>query len=533
MRRGSYLINRYGLLIAVVSVATATAVFLPGREYFAKGQWGLLYLLIVGLVASLSGVRPALIAAFLSFLAWNYFFIPPYNTLYVADTADWLLLFVFLVVGVIIGLQTARLRAREAEALAREREAELLNRFSAQLVSDLSVEEMAHRLIAEVNAISDAGCTALFLGRQTAGAERECITSPEATCAQSPEVTELVTWVDRQSKAIGLPTAPGGLRARGQEWPITVSHREAGAGKDRKDMFVPLQTATRQSGVLYVGERRDGNPYTFQEARLVVALAYQASVFLERTYLRSVAVQADALKEADRLKSTLVSAVSHELKTPLSSLEATLTNLLEQDMALDEAHVRQELQAVKQDLDRLGGSIDSLLDLSRLEASAWEPELGVYELGEIVGTVLSRMPERDRSRVSLSLPPDLPTIQVDFAQWVRVLEHLLRNALAYSGLGSPVRIGASVSPLEVRLWVEDDGPGIAPDERERIFSKFYRGKSSAAAPSGTGLGLAITQEIVRFHRGRIWVEDVIPHGARFVISIPKVRTTEERVVERA
>jgi two-component system sensor histidine kinase KdpD len=279
--------------------------------------------------------------------------------------------------------------------------------------------------------------------------------------------------------------------------------------------------------VLYVGEREDGTAYTFHETRLVVALAYQASVFLERTYLRSVAVQADALKEADRLKSTLVSAVSHELKTPLASLEATVSNLLEQDTHLDESQVRRELQAVKQDLDRLDSSIDSLLDLSRLEASAWGPRLDWHELGDIVGAALSRMAEQNRSRVSVSFPPDLPAIRVDFAQWVRVLEHLLRNALAYSGPGSPVRLGASFTPTEVRLWVEDEGPGVAPDERERVFSKFYRGKSAVATPAGTGLGLAITREIVRFHGGRIWVEDVIPHGARFVIAIPRTESVRE------
>jgi len=520
MRRGSPAVERYGYLIAAASVVVATAVFYPGRAHFAKGQWALLYLLIVGVVAGISGVRPALAAAFLSFFAWNYFFLPPYGTFRVHDPRDWLSLFVFLMVGVLIGIQTGRLREREAEARERERETALLNRFSAHLVSDISVEEVSRRLIAEVDGVTGARCTALFLCGDAAGS-RECISSPGADCTQSAEVTDLVAWVDRQSKAIGLPTPPSSARAQGQEWPITVSHREAGARADRKDMFLPLQTATRQSGVLYVGERADGTGYTFHEARMVVALAYQASVFLERTYLRSVAVQADALKEADRLKSTLVSAVSHELKTPLASLQATFTNLLEQDTPLADAHVRQELQAVKQDLDRLGNSIDSLLDLSRLEAAAWAPQLDWYELGDIVGAALSRVSEQDRARVSVSFPHDLPAIRVDFAQWVRVLEHLLRNALAYSGQDSPVRVGASCTPKETKLWVEDEGPGIAPDEREQVFAKFYRGKSAATVPSGTGLGLAITREIVRFHGGRIWVEDVVPHGARFVISIPR------------
>ena len=520
MRRGPHAAERYGYLIATASVVVATAAFYPGREHFAKGQWALLYLLIVGLVASLSGVRPALVAACLSFLAWDYFFIPPYGTLRVAASEDWLELFVFLVVGLVMGLQTGKLRDREAEALAREREAGLLNRFSAHLVSDISIQDMAQRLIAEATDVTGAKHAALFLPDEPSGAA-DRIASPGFDGPQAAQVAEIAAWVNRQAKAVGLPPLPSSRAAERQEWPITVSYREAGAGSDRRDMFLPLQTSTRQSGVLYVGEREDGTPYTFHEARMVVALAYQASVFLERTYLRSVAVQADALKEADRLKSTLVSAVSHELKTPLASLQATVTNLLERDTELDEAHVRAELQAVKQDLDRLDSSIDSLLDLSRLEASAWAPELEWYELGEILGTVLSRLPQRDRDRVSFTLPPDLPAIHVDFVQWVRVLEHLLRNALAYSGSQSPVRVGASSTSTEVRLWVEDEGPGIAPDERERIFGKFYRGRSAALVPSGTGLGLAITREIVRFHGGRIWVEDVAPHGARFVVSIPR------------
>jgi len=526
MRRGLPAVERYGYLIAGASVAAATGVFYPGREYAAKGQWALLYLLVVAMVASLSGVRPALAAAVLSFFAWNYFFLPPYGTLNVADPKDWLLLLVFLAVGVVMGIQTGRLRDREAEALAREREAGLLNRFSSYLVSDIPVQEMARRLVAEVRDITGARCVALFFPGETTGAA-ECIASPEADAQLPGEVTEIVAWVIRQSKAVGLPAPASSRGVESQEWPIAVSHHVAGGRADAKDMFVPLQTATRQSGVVYVGEREDGTGYTFHEARMVVALAYQASVFLERTYLRLVAVQADALKEADRLKSTLVSAVSHELKTPLASLEATLTNLLEQDAPLHESQVRTELQAVKQDLDRLGKSIDSLLDLSRLEASAWGPELEWYEFGEILGTTLSEMSQKDRDRVTFSIPPDLPPIHVDFAQWVRVLEHLLHNALSYSGADSPVRVGASSTPNEVRLWVEDEGPGIAPDERERVFAKFYRGKSAGKASSGTGLGLAITREIVRFQGGRIWVEDVVPHGARFVISIPRGQTTGE------
>jgi two-component system sensor histidine kinase KdpD len=518
VRRDPRFAERYGYLVAVVCVALATAVFYPGREHFAKGQWALLYLLIVGLVAGVSGARPALAAAVLSFFAWNYFLLPPYGTLRVADPRDWLSLFVYLIVAVAIGIQTGRLREREEEALARERETALLNRFSARLVSDAAIPEVARTLIDEVSKITQAECVALFLPDE-AGELREFAAWPGAICRRDPEVPRLVAWANRQAKAVGLP-AHRGAPGESHEWPISVSHVQAGAAEARHDLVLPLQTSTRQSGVLYIGPRADGRPYTYAEVRPVVALANQTSVFLERKHLQSVAVQADALREADRMKSTLVSAVSHELKTPLASLTATITGLLEGDLAWDEEQVRRELAAVAQDLVRLGGSISSLVDLSRLEASEWRPHLDRYEFGEILGTALSKLPPGQRNRVGVSVPEELPVIRVDFDQWVRVLEHLLGNALVYSGPDSPVRVGAEATAREVRMWVEDEGPGLSPEERQRVFDKFYRGKLAAAAP-GTGIGLAITSEIVRFHGGRIWVEDVTPHGARFVVALPR------------
>jgi len=524
MRRDPRAVERYGYLIAAVSVAAATLAFYPGRAHFAKGQWALLYLLLVVVVAGLSGVRPALAAAGLSFLAWNYFFLPPYGTFRVADPKDWLALVAFLMVGLIMGWQTGRLREREAQALAREQETALLNRLSARLVSDMSLSDVAAMFIGQVCGITHAGCVAVFLPDES-GELREFAATSAPVCPRSSEVQQLVAWVNRQAKAIGLPSHQGSA-AESRDWPISVGHLEAGARVVRPDLYLPLQTSTRQSGVLYVGERIDGRPYGYPEVRPVVALANQVSVFLERQHLQSVGRQADALREADRMKSTLVSAVSHELKTPLSSLTATVTGLLEGDLPWNEARARQELKAIEQDLVRLGSSINSLLDLSRLEASEWRPSMECYEFGEILGTALSKLPPGHRARVSVTLREDLPMIRVDFDQWVRVLEHLLGNALVYSGPDSPVRVGASATSTEVRMWVEDEGPGIPSEERERVFGKFYRGKSAATA-SGTGIGLAITSEIVRFHGGRIWTEDVMPHGARFVIALPRAGTGGE------
>lgn len=520
MRSFRSTIDRYGYVFAAVCIAVSTALFYLGRGYFAKGQWALLYLLIVGLVAGLCGVRPAILAAVLAFLTWNYFLLPPYGTFRIADPKDWLFLFVFLIVAIAMGMQTGRMREREAEALAREREMALLNEFSAHLVSDTTVFDMAEAVLNEVRKVTEAECAALFLADEQ-GELRLLHSTSETHCPTDPYVPATAEWAHRQAKAVGLPSVIKRSEA-GAAWPISVDHSQAGAGTDRRDMFLPLQTVRRQEGVLYIGERAGGLSYTQHDAMLMVAVANQAAAFLERKRFQSMAVQADALREAGKLKSTLVSSVSHELKTPVASITATITNLLEKDVEWNEANVRQELEAISDDLGRLNSSIGALLDLSRLETATWEPKKDWYELGEVVGSAMARLPQKQQTRVSFALPEDLPSIYVDFAQWARVLENLLENALSYSPAGSPVRLGASDTESAVHIWVEDEGPGVPPEDRERIFEKFYRGETAAKAPSGTGLGLAVTREIVRFHGGRIWVEDVSPHGARFVVSLPKL-----------
>ena len=508
------MIHRHGYLFAVVCVAAATALFYLGRDYFARGQWPLLYLLIIGLVAGLSGIRPALLASLLAFLAWNFFFLPPFHTLVVHDPKDWLSLVVFLIVGIVMGLQTGRMREREAEALARERETALLNEFSAHLVSDTTAAD----LTALIRRATGAEAAVLWLPGEAG--ELRSVEFPAGTpIAQDASIKEIAEWVQRECKAVGLPALSDADSAKG--WPVASGYEALGVTEPRRDLFLPLQTAARQEGVLYLAERSDGLPYSPRDAQLVVAMANQAAAFLERKGLQAIAVQADAITEADKLKTILVSSVSHELKTPLASLTATVSNLLEQDVEWGADLVRQELSAIQEDLVRLNSSIGALLDLSRLESAAWEPKRELYEFGEIVATALTRLPQQQRARVSFELPDDLPLIRVDYAQWTRVLQNLLENALSYSPGGSQVKVGARCTASEIRMWVTDEGPGIPADEREHIFDKFFRGKAAAKVPSGTGLGLAITREIVRFHGGQIWAEDIALGGTRMVISLPR------------
>jgi len=325
-------------------IAAATGMFIPLRSYFAKGQWALIYLLIVVMVGTISGFRAALLASILAFFTWNYFLIQPYHTFAVDDPKDLLSLLVFLVVGIIIGYQTGKLK-------------------------ELS--------------------------------------------------------------------------------------------------------------------------------------------------------QVKALHEAERLKTTLISSVSHELKTPLAAVNATITNLLAEEKDWDKEYTLSELKNVEDDLKRLGSSINALLDFSRLEAESWKPRKEMFELSEILGALIAQLPTPQQACLKVDLPAELPPLFVDFEQFLRLIQNLVVNALDYSGKDSKVTIRAKESGSWILVMVEDQGPGIADEEKAKIFKKFYRGRSSAKVPSGTGLGLAIAAEIVKFHNGKIWIEDIKPHGARMVVAIPK------------
>lgn len=513
--------DKSGYLFAIVCVAVATALFVPGREFFAKGQWALLYLLIIVFIASVAGFRASLVASVLAFFTWNFFFLPPYDTLIIHDPKDWISLIAFLIVGIVMGLQTSRMRIREAEALAREQETALLNRLSANLVSIASTRTMADTLLQEVLEITGATTAMLFLVETDGKISPICLHE----CAPSPEQSTLARWVLENIKAIGLPQITSLTKFGVEGWPISITPETVLPDYHDADIYLPVQSTSRVEAVLYVGKRRDQQAYSPHDARLLVSTANLIAGFLERQRLEASASKVEAIREAERLKSTLISSVSHELKTPLAAVTATITSLQEGDITWDPSTIRNELEAVTVDLSHLNDSISALLDLSRLKADAWTAKREWYEFGEILGAVLNKLNEKDRRRIILSVPEELPPLYVDFQQWARALQHLLENAFMYAQHDTPVLVGAKASPREVRMWVEDQGPGIPPAERDHIFEQFYRGAAAATAPSGTGLGLAIAAEIVRASGGRIWVEDVQPHGARFVIALPREDTT--------
>ncbi|HEY8883755.1 MAG TPA: ATP-binding protein, partial [Chloroflexota bacterium] len=267
-------------------------------------------------------------------------------------------------------------------------------------------------------------------------------------------------------------------------------------------VYTPLTIESRVEGVLVVGGRIAAEPLTSEEARFLQAFSNQLASAVQR----------------DRLKSALVSSVSHELKTPLAAIKASASTLL-QDGASDNLAVRRELtEAINREVDRLTRLVSDLLDMSRLEAGGIRPQPEWVSIADVVADVLERLEPvlRDRD-VAVNIPEETPETPLDFVLISQVLMNLLDNAARYSPSPSKIAISAEVVREQLRVSVFNEGSQIAPDDLERLFDKFYRGTISAG---GTGLGLAIARGMVEAHGGRIWAENVGRRGVAFSFTLP-------------
>jgi two-component system sensor histidine kinase KdpD len=263
-------------------------------------------------------------------------------------------------------------------------------------------------------------------------------------------------------------------------------------------------------------------PLTEEETRLLATFATQAALAVDRARLADESAQAAILRESDRAKSTLLSNVSHDLRTPLTTIRGAAESLLASDVLLDEQTRQELLTSIRDDAERLTALVGNLLGLSRLEAGSLQPEQHLYNLSEIVGSVLVRLRQQlARHQVSLVMAPEVPPVLVDYMLFEQVLVNLLDNAVKYSPEDTTITIRLRREGGQVILSVADQGPGIPRTARNRVFERFYRlpeiaGKRGA----GTGLGLAICQAVVAAHGGRIWIENGPEPGTTISIALP-------------
>src|SRR5436853_6681264 len=300
--------------------------------------------------------------------------------------------------------------------------------------------------------------------------------------------------------------------------------------------MIPLKTGAKVIGVLRLQLEDDPRHFTHEKSlgvdldRTEPETAFfwtfldQATSGIERARLRRESLQIELLRRTDALRAALLSSVSHDLRTPLSSIKAAASSLLQEDVQWDEEARRSFALAIEQEADRLNRLVGNLLDMSRIEGGALKPEKEWYPVDELIHDVLGHMqPILQGRTVVTKLPTDLPPVELDYLEMDQVLTNLIENAVRYTPPSSPIEISARVEHGHMLISVADRGPGIPPAHIERVFDKFYRvlgTQRNAATVPGSGLGLAVSKGLVEAHGGHIWVEDRPGGGSIFRFTLP-------------
>jgi two-component system sensor histidine kinase KdpD len=484
-----YRIHWVNFLWTLCSVAATTAALLLLRSRLSNQVIALLYLLPVMLSATRWGLLPALTASLLSFFAFNFFFLFPTFTFAVGNTDELLALMIFLIVAVIISQAVASANMHAIQAEARERESATLYALSRVLEEQTGLEDAlgsVTRMIAE--AFPVAGCEILVGSEENATASR-------------------ARWM----------TEPGAVA------PPEPARGEGGRAGPARTMEIPLAARQAVVGVLRL-HLRDGDPPPDAAAmRLLTTFAAQAGLFIERSKLARQAGRAQLLEESDRLKSALLSSVSHDLRTPLAAIKASATVLLQEDAALDPTTRSDLLAGINEETDRLNHLVGDLLDQSRIEAGALRLKRDWCDMDELIRAVVRRLGSAlEVFRVQLDLPADLPLVFADYVQVDRVISNLLDNAVRFAPPGSAIDIAARAEGNRLTVAVTNQGPAIPARLHPHLFDKFYRISEDRSPSMGTGLGLSICKGIVEAHGGRIWAESPVTgeSGTRFAFTLP-------------
>jgi len=503
-------VREHGYVAAGLAVVCATILLAPLRFYvdFAHLAW--LYLCAVGLVAWLSGTGPALLAAVLSFAAGTYF-TPPVGAFWVSDPLDYIPLGVFLAGAAGVGTLTGQVRRRDTAALESEREATALARLASEMAEGRDLDSVVDSAISCLIAQRDVATVVVWMAEPGNGlvaygsSDQPGDGGDKAVAARAFDRMISVNLSDSAREAD--PLGSGSLTVQNERGPEGVG------------TFIPLVSSSGNEGVLQVTGQAAG--LSEGSSSLAVAISHLLAIFISSERAVQTAARVQGAEEAARVKSVIVSAVSHELKTPLAAAIAGVTDLVAEDVTRDSADVGRVLNAVADDLQRLQTAIADLLDLSRLQAEEWMTSPELYEAGEILGDVAaSASPAlRDRMVFRVSEAP-APDVYADFAQVSRALRAILDNAVVYSPPTAPIFLGAERRGDRTMVWIEDRGPGVPDEDKPFVFDRAYRGRAGVRRPGSTGLGLTIARDLVEANAGRLRVEDASPTGTRIVADLP-------------
>lgn len=505
-------------VVGLCGLAAALGHLVHARP--AEANFAMIFLLGVAIVAARFGRGPAIFASVASVLVFDFFFVPPVLSFTVNDAQYFLTFAIMLAIGLLISTLTARLKEQLRASQDQERRTAALYRFTKQLSEIAGLE---------------------FLIR-TAGQQLREIFSGE-----------VVVYLRDASGPIALRFGEETSVARHQVNPVVAQwvadHDQiAGAGTDTLPnataLFVPLIGSQRTVGVLGIKPEDAQRFLDPDQRRLLESCASLIALSVERDQSVLDAHEAQMQVQAEQLRNSLLSSVSHDLRTPLAAIAGASASLLEGLNTHDAITRRELLQSIVDESQRLARLVDNLLDMTKLESGGVALNKQWHVLEEIVGSARTRLRrELDDHAVHVDIPGDLPLLQVDGLLLEQVLVNLLENAARYTPSGSEIEITARREGTRTEIRVADNGPGLPPGSEARVFEKFFRGPPASSALSrdgsrgivdgrrGAGLGLAICKGFIQAHGGRISAHNRPGGGAEFVISLPTEETAPQVVLD--
>jgi two-component system sensor histidine kinase KdpD len=483
--------QQYALALALIGAITG--LNLLSLPWFGYQAVGLTALLAVQLIAVYLGRGPAILAATVSALSWNLLLIEP-RFLFVFSQPENVILFcLYFIVAIFTGNLTARIRAQELRAQHNAERTMALYTLARETAAAVTLPDILRTAVTQVGRIFEAE-VAILLPRagKLLGQPHPC-----STFKLDDKEFGVASWVFAHGRPAGRFT---------DSLPLAAAH------------YLPLLTTGRTVGVIGIHLRNDQPPTIDQEVMLET-FANQIALVIERELLDEAAAQAAMLSESERLYTTLLNSISHELRTPIATIHGAASILLAAQLAANNGAHTALIHDIESAADRLNRLVENLLDMARLDAGRLHLKREWCDVSDVIGVAVKQIEKALADHpLTIDYAPNLPLVQMDFTLMEQVLVNLLDNATRYPPAGAPIQITARLEGKSLRISVADRGPGIPSQDLERIFDKFYRVPGTATG--GTGLGLSICRGLVEAHGGTLTAENVASGGARFVIRLP-------------
>lgn len=439
----------------------------------------LTFLLAILAISTVWGLAVSIFMSVIAMLAFNFYFLPPIGRLTIYDPQNWVALFAFLVVSVLASRLSSHAREQAEYASARRHDVEKLYSFSQGLLESGNVIELLNRIPAQIVDIFEVGAAALLLAEK------------QKVYRSGPVVPHL----DLESLK------------------VIVTREEPIIDVANSVSFVPVRLGMRPIGSL-------GISGTILSRRTLEAIGTLIAIAMERARAVEQLGQTEAAREGERLRTALLDSVTHALRTPLTSIKASVTNLLS-NRSLDDMQKRELLTIINEESDRLNRLVGEAGEVARLDAGEVELELAPHPIDELISSALAHCKATLGERtLEVRIAPDLPLVRIDLARASEVLIQLIENANQYSPREQPITITAERSGDFVMTSIADRGNGIDDPEQSLIFEKFYRGKDQRYTVQGTGMGLPIAEAIVEAHGGSVNLTSQRGHGSVFSFTLP-------------